>query len=399
MKREIRFATAGILALLGTRIRGDEDFGDPAGLVRAVIANENKIHDLKSLLLRIEGVPKRSAAEPSAEVRPKQKETLELAFDRSRLRYLHDRHDASTILGIWDGRQARIHTRFHTHDQESYTLDESPEEHFVHLESLLWLRAGAHSFWWNSSKYKVGGVSFYVDRDDKWRSIAWGTPEDFLLNGRQVFRERDCHVLDFTGRKERPRRLYVGTEGRLLRGEAHFRSPPAARRQGIMGLIAGAPIKDDAEWTAWLERLSPAHRRNAERQYLRTLYTVAEPSVEWYFDDYREVSPGFSIPMRFGYTFLKSDAEGVRVKSRRDLRVVEVKVDAELPDEMFVMEMREGVTVCDMRYDPPLSYPFKKHRSQEEWQEILDEYKRKVARQARDSEGDRPRPAATRSEG
>jgi hypothetical protein len=154
------------------------------------------------------------------------------------------------------------------------------------------------------------------------------------------------------------------------------------------------PIRDNAGWRAWKEGLPAAEREEVERRYARYLYEVARPSAEWYFDEYREISPGFSVPMRFGYAFLGVDAEGTYAKTRRDLRVMEVKANVELPGDLFVMEMREGVQVVDRRYDPPLSYPFKKDFSREEWQEILASQKQPRAGRSGGS-GDEGRPAST----
>ncbi|MBN1419680.1 MAG: TlpA family protein disulfide reductase [Planctomycetes bacterium] len=398
VSRAVRFAAAAILLLSGMRLRAaggaEEARVDPAGLLRAAIAEENKIHDLEGLLLRIEGKWTRSAKEIAAEradlekkypgleitaerfpaLRPETKEILELAFDRSRLRDLHVEEDISSILRIWDGRQTWIHTKYETHDQESYFLGGEPKDYFAHLDGLFILRAGAHSFWWNPSRVKVGAMLFHYNSKDELVTTVWGTPEEYELTGRRVRRGRDCHVLDL--RRWSGvflRRLYVGVADRQIHGEMNFARVDA---EAIMARIAGAPIPDASAWEAWLKRLPPIERRKAARRCLDEMYEAARPRTEWYFDDYREVSPGFSIPTKLGYIFLEQDAEGMREKSRRDLRIAEAKVNVKLSDEMFAMEMREGVKVYDGRYDPPLSYRYKKDFSPEEWQKILDENER-----------------------
>src|SRR5437867_6995568 len=122
MRLEARFAAVGVLAVLGMRAGAEEDAAgaavDPAGLVRAVIAQEDKVHGIQSLLLRIDGkwtrTPKdieanradlekrfpgfKLTAERFPELRPEMKETLELAFDQSRLRNFHVERDTGATL-------------------------------------------------------------------------------------------------------------------------------------------------------------------------------------------------------------------------------------------------------------------------------------------------------------
>lgn len=409
--RQIRLTAVWALSLIGTLTLGttvpagetsEPDGIDPAELVRELIANENKIHELDSLSVRIQGRWTRSEQATAAEradlekrfprsmvtperfpaLRPEQNETLELAFDRSRLRVFANKHGVSTHVRIWDGSQAWIHERYETHEQESYLLDDSPLDNFVLIESLYWLATGAHSFWWNSSEYQIGATAWWVDRDGKFRSEVSGTPEEFVLLGRRSFRGHDCHVLGFSHERGWPARsIYVGAEDRLLYGETSYRQLPAADRHDISSRIAGASIRDDAGWKDWKDRLTAAERQEVEHRYATELFKALEPSSESYFEDYREASPGYRIPFKYGYRFFEKGTRD-ETGTRRDLEIVDWKVNSKLPDEWFALEMREGVQVCDKRHDPPLFYKFKKTFSPAEWQAILDEHEERAARLA-----------------
>ena len=121
-----------------------------------------------------------------------------------------------------------------------------------------------------------------------------------MLSGRRNFRGRDCHVLGYMHDRGWPcRSIYVGVKDRLLYGQTSYGWIPAADSHKIMSRIADASIKDGAAWKAWKERLPGAKRKEVERRYFAELFKVLEPSSEYYFDGYREVSPQFWIPLKF----------------------------------------------------------------------------------------------------
>ncbi len=375
---------------------------DAADIVRALVARENEIHDLESLHLRMRGTwtrSKETIADERADLekkfapetvtperfpalRPRQTESIELAFDRARMRVSSERRDASTHFQIWDGRQATVYERYFTHKQEGYALDDRPEGNFTHIDGLYWLAIGAHSFWWNSSEFQIGSVTMWYDRDGKHRSRFWGAPEEYVLLGHENVRGRECHVLGTIADRGWPsRRIYVGVDDGFLYGQTSFRRVPDDERRKAMTRIAGAAIADVAAWKAWKEGVSEEKQREAERRLVAQLLEAANPSSETYFDDYRELLPGFRLPLKYGYWFFRRGTKD-EIRGRRDLEVVEHRVNTTLPDELFEVEMREGVRVADRRYDPPLFYAYKKEFSPEEWQAILDTHAKKASEQA-----------------
>lgn len=97
-----------------------------------------------------------------------------------------------------------------------------------------------------------------------------------------------------------------------------------------------------------------------------------QPFVEHVFKDWREVAPGRFFPFEQGYTMWLREYENAgRVDFRRPIRVTEFRVNKPLPEDLFKMEMQEGVEVHDWGHEPPLHYKYKKNFAKEEWDAIL----------------------------
>jgi hypothetical protein len=72
--------------------------------------------------------------------------------------------------------------------------------------------------------------------------------------------------------------------------------------------------------------------------------------LEYWLDDYRQVAPGRWFPMTQGYAFYDQDKSGQNyIRSRRDMKIVEIRINEPLPDEMFHIDLKEGVEVQDLR--------------------------------------------------
>jgi thiol-disulfide isomerase/thioredoxin len=97
-----------------------------------------------------------------------------------------------------------------------------------------------------------------------------------------------------------------------------------------------------------------------------------QPFVEHVFKDWREVMPGRFFPFEQGYTMWLREYENAgKVDFRRPIHVTELRINKPLPEDLFKMEMQEGVQVHDWGHDPPLHYKYKKNFTKEEWDTIL----------------------------
>ena len=302
-------ATFVLAVLLGPVLYAQElpDAPSAAALVRAVRQSENWIHDVNSFYVRIESTwtktPKGIAARqaeikeqfPDAVLdpnrwtglRPHSRDWIEIAFDAKRLRYLRDDPNTSRTERVWDGKLAVSHENYMTRHQEHIYLANQPNDIFQSLLfHLSWLRAQPHSFWWEPTDIGKSMDSF-------------GRPEDFKLVKRKVFRRSNRHVLEYRG-KWFTTRWYIDTKDGRLRGIAHVRNGRVTLRH-------------------WL-------------------------------DDYQKIIPGCWFPMTQGYASYHRDESGqMYLRFRRDMKVVEIRVNEPLPNEMFHIELKEGVEVQDHR--------------------------------------------------
>jgi hypothetical protein len=296
---------------------------DAATLVQAVRKSENWIHEVNSLYTRIESkwttTPEGIAAEAkqedrsggriqSASPQPSPVGILEYVIDheRKRVRYLTDTPGGWYQLKVWDGKQLTIHEKSPRHNQENYYLNSKiPERAFHEFMAVdtSWPRAQPHSFWFDP-------------KDTEGLLKYWGPAEDFVLTGRTKYRGLDCYVLD-CDRSSVPGmtpdlmlRWYVGVKDRLL--------------YGLSTLRAGK---------------------------LDTVYWMS---------DYREIAPGCWFPMAQGYELYGTDEQGKPyLRSRLDLKVLQVDVNKKLPDELFRIELKEGIQVTDECSGKLLTYTYK----------------------------------------
>lgn len=96
------------------------------------------------------------------------------------------------------------------------------------------------------------------------------------------------------------------------------------------------------------------------------------PWVEYRLSDWRDVGGGRLFPFRQDQSVWSTMSEDNGLKeSDRVVRVTRLELDQPLPEELFKMELKEGVDVFDQRHLPPLSYRYKKQFSGEEWDKIL----------------------------
>ncbi len=314
---------------------------DAAALVQAVRDSERWIHEADSLSLRIESVWARAAAAQSSEPSGGEGPTscgcgplatisrglLEYAFDGNRFRFVEDQPGQSRSLKIWDGKQ------FISHEAPSgrrgyYLLDRTTQGNLedILISKTAWLRSQPHSFWWDSKD--VAGLLAY-----------YGQPKEFACIGREDYRGVECHVLEL-----RPTEVRA-----ILHGQSYGcdSGTDDYQQQGFIGEVRGL-ADQSCRWYIGVEdgRLRSIIWRIAER-----------PRIEHWMLDYREVAPGWWFPMAQGYQVYNKDAEGrAYVESRRDLKVLQIKVNEPLPEELFQLEIEQGARVQDRRSGRLVTY-------------------------------------------
>lgn len=295
-----------------------------AELVRAVRESENWIHHVESFFLCAESkwtiTPKGIAAKRAElkqyysdaeldpnrfwDLKPRHEDFLEFAIERDRLYFLREEPGRSRSLRIWDGKEAFSYVQYSINEQDHYYLGSKPEQIFENLfANISWLRSQPHSFWFDP-------------RDVNERVKYYGYPEDFIVIGQQNYRGVDCYVLDWKPKEglyaasDLSKRWYVGVNDRRLYGLATLRG-------GQVGL-------------------------------------------EHFTLCYREIASGCWFPMIQGYDIHEPDNEGkYYLRSHRDLKMVNVRINEKLPKELFRIELKDGVEVIDERSGQRIIYIYK----------------------------------------
>jgi len=322
-----------------------------AELVRAVRESENWIHQIESLYIRIEskwtrtpaGIAARYAElkelcsdvdpEPNRlpELKSSSKGILEYAVDEARVRFLNQETDCWRQLKVWDGKQLIAHEEYFSNNQEHYYLNWTPQGSFDELIAFQtgWPRAQPHSFWW--------------DRKDVDELLSYyGRPEDFSSAGRSDYRGVDCFVLEFYPRDVRG----------ILVGQSHRCDSGMDDRQqyGLIGEVRG--LADQSyRWYIGTE----------DRRLYGIVWLVSKkPHVEHWMSDYQEFGPGCWFPMTQGYELYGRTDDGEHyLEARRDLKILEVRINEKLPDELFQIELKKDVKVIDNRSGRAVTYTYR----------------------------------------
>lgn len=324
---------------------------DAAALVQAVRESENWIHKVESLYIRIESKWSRTAEgiaarhsqlkeqyrnldrEPNrfGELKPISTGILEYAFDQTRLRFLDEQPDQWRQLKIWDGKQLIAHETYLSGEREYYYLHYTPQGNFHELiaSQTSWLRTQPHSFWWDSKDVDEF-LSYY------------GRPEEFVVVGRSNYRGVDCHVLQ----------VYPTA----VRGLVSVQSYPGCdeaedhRQYGLIGEVRGLADQSYRWYIGTKDHL------------LHGLVWLInkKPRTEHWMLDYQQIRPGCWFPMTQGYEIYEKDIYGeVYLASRAYLKVADIRVNEELPNKLFQMELKEGIKVIDNRFGRSVTYTYK----------------------------------------
>ncbi|MBN1359260.1 MAG: hypothetical protein JW993_01655 [Sedimentisphaerales bacterium] len=277
-----------------------------ADLVRAVRASEDWLYRIDSLQFKVEGTwthPPESIVirraqlkrqdpnrEPDprydASLRPLATDSLEFAIDFAGQRLRYVRNSA-TNAHFLDiwDGQQLVCYQRRPDGYEQYSLELTKETIDRIFGSLSWPRAQPHSFWW-------------APQDVERLMGVFGKPADFRMAGRRQYRGVGCYLLEYDpcDVPGKTFQWYVGQQDHLLYGRV-------------------------------------------------------EDYIEYWTLDYQEIAPNCWLPLTQGYTIRSYDPSNKKryLSVQRDARVVDVRVDKELPEALFEMEWKEGIYVVDRR--------------------------------------------------
>jgi hypothetical protein len=320
-----------------------------AALVKAIRAGEAWIHDVDTLRLHMESTWSQASARqgvgqsPAAvacncasggshdvALRVVSRGTLEYAIDRNRLRFLDDQPGRVRALKIWDGKQLIVHET-PAHGREHYFLDYTPQGNLVDIfaSETSWPRAQPHSFWWDIKD--VDELSAY-----------YGRPSEFQCAGHQEYRGVSCYVLELC-----PTEVRAVLHGQSYRCDAGLSDH---QEHGFIGEVRGL-ADQSCRWYVGTD----------DKLLHGVVWSVSgRPRLEHWMLDYRQVAPGCWYPMTQGYQTYEKDSDGrAYIAARRELKVLRIQVNVPLPDELFRLELKEGVRVRDRRKGHLLTYEYR----------------------------------------
>jgi len=290
---------------------------------------------------------------------------IEWAWDEHRVRRTHAVvHPGETLFSrdtrIWDGSLAVAYNELPDRKLRQYVLANKVGRIFNEIIvrdtiEIPWAPGGPHDFWWLPKDVEGS------------RTIRCLAPEDFELEGQETVNGRRCHVVLSRAAHYR---MHIGiSDGRLYRQTWLIARPGRAGYDdlALYRKIGGAAIKNVYQWEAWLESLGPAERRRVYRQWMVAQFEFARPYSRETFDDYREVAPGCWLPFRLSSETYMGDAPEPFLACHSEQTVNEVAVNQPLADDLFRIELADGVPVAtDTRYDPPIRYTFRKDQTEAE---------------------------------
>jgi thiol-disulfide isomerase/thioredoxin len=288
---------------------------------------------------------------------------IEWAWDEHRVRRTdvsyRDESQSRRDTRVWDGSLAVACIERPDRKEKRYVLGNKVNLFFgeiiVNIVELPWAPGGPHDLWWRPMDVEAARAG---------RGVA---PEDFELEGQEMVNGRRCRVV-----LSRPGhyRMHIGiSDGRLYRQTWLMARPGKAGYDdlALYRKLSGANIKSWIHWEAWLGSLGPAERRRVFRQWMVAELEFARPLRVQTFDDYREVAPGCWLPFRQSIDDYNLDAPEPFLASHSEQTVTEIEVNQPLADDLFRIELADGVPVStDWRYDPPISYTYRKDQTEAE---------------------------------
>jgi len=125
-------------------------------------------------------------------------------------------------------------------------------------------------------------------------------------------------------------------------------------------------------------------RNEINREYYAALISDTRPVAEIFMLDYKQIEAGKWFPMTQGAQwYLKEpDEDGKYIlKETRTVSINQIKLNEPLQDDLFEIDLIEGVEVSDNRFDVPLVYPYERNMAIEKWDAILTEARQNFGHQ------------------
>ncbi len=334
--------------------------GDDASvLVRSIREQEAWVDHVESLSLKAAvvyettpaGIAKRRRTlqeqlmneehlEKESGLKPRATQTIELAFDRKRVRWW-DRRDPDWFdLRVWDGKRLITYCSYNTPpDEREYRIQSQRGTLLSGLTYCLGF-AGPRRLWWAVQPEELEATTRLM-----------GKPEDFVYGGRAEFHGTQCHVVS---RWANWTTYYITVADGRLRGAKHGAQKNPEKRLVNLFNRKGHAFHDGEELRAWINSRTPEQAAEVEREKSANLPRLVDPIYEQWFSDYREVAPGCWLPMTQARNlFFMDEHDRLAIEETHELKITELKVNVPLPDDLFRVEIPEGAKINDRTKGTP----------------------------------------------
>ena len=167
----------------------------------------------------------------------------------------------------------------------------------------------------------------------------YGHAEDSSIAGRCKYRCVDCYILDVPPR---------GIPG-LVVVQSYPGCETCSERRHYG--LAGEAVDLAGQSFRWYIGVKD------HKMYGLLWLSNNKPRIEYWMSDYKEIGPDYWLPMTQGCEVYRKDNTGEpRVETHSDLKVVDARINASLPDELFRMDIKEGAMVTDNRFGRTVTY-------------------------------------------
>ncbi|MCH8824896.1 MAG: TlpA family protein disulfide reductase [Planctomycetes bacterium] len=307
-------------------------------------------------------------------LQPQEYEQKQFMFSPDRILYESRRTDGRYSLSFWDGIQEITASGSDSDQITSYIFSDKSGRAAGQrvLNNMIWPQAAVQSYWWRQ-----------IDTQ-RATEMRMGSINDFKLSGRKDFRGIDCYELET---RSGFIKWYVGVEDHLLHGIVARRlKDNNSEKQVILDIAKrrGQNFKSTNEYYMWKFKQAHDVRSEIDREYYAALISDTRPVAEIFMLDYKQIEPGKWFPMTQGAQwYLKEPDENGKyiLKETRTLSINQIKLNQPLQDNLFEIDLIEGVEVNDMRFDVPLSYPYEHNMPIEKWDAILTDARKNFGRQ------------------
>jgi thiol-disulfide isomerase/thioredoxin len=300
---------------------------------------------------------------------------IEQAYDRRRIRLRVKDEGYSDDLRVWDGKLFFLQNRYADWpglrpDQDGTLVSRDGASW---LSSLVWsnfscFRAGLHAFWWYRPEERAE-IEGWTPR-----------PEDFAYEGTVEFHGFPCHVVSHW---DSWTSLFIGVDDGRLHGIRSGALDTAKTKRSILGLLreAGRNVADEADLGRPSASITGEELAKMTRLGAARMTRLIDPVFEYRLSLNKEVAPGCRLPLVQAVRFFEVGDDGKAFEQQyNELKIVEIKVNEPMPDDLFVVDVPEGERIVDPTFQPTLTYRHEPKRSPAEWSTIITEARKKARR-------------------